>query len=207
VAAGLAGVAGPAVFTAAWSVLGHRQDGYPVRDEHISGLAARDATRPAVMRTAFFVLGSGTVALAAGLVPALGGRRAGLGPWLVGMGGLAQLTAGAFRRDFMLLAPPDRDTGWQQSRANDGHDASAGVAYVTGLLAPLLLARRFRGDPAWSWLAPVGVAVAVTSGALAVFFATDVDRKGNGIVQRAMVSADLAFQVLVGANLAATSVR
>ena len=99
-----------------------------------------------------------------------------------------------FRRDAMLLAPPDRPADWRQSRANDGHDASAGVAYATGLLAPLLLARRFRRDPEWAWLAPIGVGAALASGLLAGFFATDVDRRGNGLVQRTMVTTPLSFE-------------
>jgi hypothetical protein len=189
VAAAAAGLVGPAVFTAAWIVNGERQSGYPIADEHISGLAALDADHPSTMITGFVVLGVSTVVFAAELSRALGGRRrAGWGPALLAVGGAAAVAAGLLRRDAVLLQPPGRPPGYEQSWHNDGHDAAAGAIYVTTVAAPLLLARRFRGDPQWSGLVPIAVVSSVASVVLMTIFATDVDRHGNGIVQRVMVT-------------------
>jgi hypothetical protein len=189
VASAAAGFVGPAVFTAAWLVNGERQSAYPIADEHISGLAALDAENPNSMIAGFVVLGVATVAFAAELGRVLGGRRrAGWGPALLAVGGAAAVAAGFLRRDAVLLHPPGRPSGFEQSWHNDGHDLAAGIIYVTTAAAPLLLARRFRNDPQWRGLVPAAVASSVASVVLMVIFATDVDRHGNGIVQRVMVT-------------------
>ena len=181
------GLVGPAVFTVAWLVNGQRQPHYPVADEHISGLAALDAEHPVSMITGFVTLGTCTVVFATELWRLLadGRRRPGLGPVLLGLGGVAAVAAGFLRRDTFLLSPPGRDAAYEQSWHNDGHDLAATVIYATSVLAPLFLARRFRKDPAW---APLDASVV-----LMVAFATDVDRSYNGIVQRIMVTVPQAF--------------
>jgi hypothetical protein len=189
------GLVGPAVFTAAWLVNGQRQPHYPVADEHISGLAALDAEYPVSMITGFVALGTCTVVFATELWRLLadGRRRPGLGPVLLGLGGVAAVAAGFLRRDAYLLSPPGRDPSFRQSWHNDGHDLAAGVIYATSVVAPLLLARRFRRDPAWSPLVPAALASSGASVVLMVVFATDVDRSFNGIVQRVMVTVPQAF--------------
>jgi hypothetical protein len=188
-----AGIAGPAVFTVAWIVSGQRQDGYSVRNEHISGLAAPDARNPEVLMTGIIVTGVATIGFSAALRERLGGRSAGLGPYLLGVTGLGAMAAGLFRRDHMLLNPPDKPPGWEQSWRNDGHDLAAGVIYTTSVAAPLLLARHLARDPQLAPLAPLGRGVSVASLTLMAVFATQVDRRGNGIVQRVMVSLPMAF--------------
>jgi hypothetical protein len=126
-----------------------------------------------------------------------GRRRAGLGPVLLGLSGAAAVAAGFLRRDAFLLAPPDRVAGYSQSWHNDGHDIAAGVIYVSTVVAPLLLARRFRDDPAWSDLVPVALASSGISLALMAVFATDVDRSFNGIVQRVMVSVPQGLMAIL----------
>jgi len=206
------GLIGPAAFTAAWLVVGSRQPHYPAADEHISGLAALDAEHPMPMIAGFVTLGACSVIFADELRRLLsdGRRGAGLGPVLLGLSGAAAVAAGFLRRDAFLLNPPDRVAGYQQSWHNDGHDLAAGVIYVSTVVAPLLLARRFRDDPAWSDLVPVALASSGISVALMAVFATDVDRSFNGIVQRVMVSvpqglmAVLAMRALQRPPAAAT---
>ena len=205
-ASAAAGILGPAVFTAAWIVNGERQSSYPIADEHISGLAALDADHPNTMITGFVVLGIGTVVFAAELRRALGGRRhAGWGPVLLGLGGAAAVAAGFLRRDAFLLNPPARPSGYVQSWHNDGHDIAAGVIYVSTVAAPLLLARRFRRDPQWASLVPVAIASSAASVVLMAAFATDVDRHGNGIVQRVMVTLPQALMAVLAVRLAAAT--
>jgi Protein of unknown function (DUF998) len=194
----LAGIVGPAAFTTAWIVSGIRQDGYPVAHEHISGLAAHDADDPTLMIAGFTVLGAGTIAFAIALRRALGGRRgAGLGPVLLAAGGAAGLAAGFLRRDTFLLNPPDRPDDYRQSWHNDGHDLSAGVIYATSVLAPGALAWRFHRDEAWADLVPGAVASSAASLVLMAIFATDVDRRFNGLLQRLMVTVPQAFMALL----------
>lgn len=159
--------------------------------QHLSGLAAPDAWRPELMIGGFLGLGTGTVLFGAALEDALGGaRRAGPGPWLVKMAGLATLVAGALRRDRQLLSPPDGVEG--QSWRNDGHDIASGVIYACLGAAPLLLARRFRGDPQWTRLQGPAIASAVASAGLMTLFASRVIEPWNGIVQRIAVTVPLA---------------
>jgi hypothetical protein len=202
VASAAAGIVGPALFTAAWAVNGGRQSGYPIADEHISGLAALDADHPTTMITGFLVLGVSTVVFASELSRGLGGRRrAGWGPALLALGGAAAVAAGLLRRDAVLLNPPGRPAGYVQSWHNDGHDFAAGVIYVSTVAAPLLLARRFRRDPQWASLVPLAIASSALSVVLMAIFATDVDRHGNGIVQRVMVTVPQALMAALAVRL------
>src|SRR6266540_1440288 len=119
------GLAGPALFTAAWLASTFRQVGYSIAEEHLSGLAAPDARDPAIMISGFVGLGACTVAFGSALREALGARgRAGPGPALVGVAGVATIAAGLLRRDRMLLHPLD---GGGQSWHNDGHDLAGGA--------------------------------------------------------------------------------
>jgi Protein of unknown function (DUF998) len=188
-----AGLIGPAAFLTAMTVSERRQDGYSIRDEHISGLAAPDARDPQLVMTGFFAMGMSTVAFATALRARLGGSRAGLGPILLAMSGAGAIGAGLLRRDRMLLHPPDQPDDWKQSWKNDGHDISAGVIYATSVAAPLFLFRHLTRDQRLAPMAPIGIATSATSLTLMAIFATKVDRHGNGIVQRVMVSMPMGF--------------
>ena len=193
----LGGIVGPAAFTAAWSIATARQDGYSIRGEHISGLAAPDADHPGVMIAGFLALGAGTIAAGSAFEDAFGGwERAGWGPRLIQVSGMAALVAGVLRRDRMLLVPPEGVEG--QSWRNDGHDLAAGVVYICLVAAPLALAVRFRDDPVWGPLITPAVAASAATVAALALFASQRIAHWNGIVQRAMVS-------LPGLGLAALS--
>jgi hypothetical protein len=184
------GVAGPVAFTLAWGVAGATQDGYPVAHEHISGLAAADAHRPAAMRAGFWALGAGLVAFAAGMRRALPDAGP-VAPVLTAAAGLATVVAGSFHRDTMLLNPPGRPDDHRQSWRNDAHDRAAGVAFVSGLLTPLVLASHFRRDPGLAHLVAPSVAVTAVEAVGLPVFALDVDRRGNGLLQRFLVTLPL----------------
>ena len=194
---------GPAAFTTAWLVNGRRQSDYSVRDEHISGLAALDADHPHTMISGFIVLGLSTMTFATALHTALraGGRRPGPGPALLLISGAGAVSAGLLRRDTVLLNPPGRTPDWEQSWHNNGHDLSAGVIYTCAVTAPLALAWRFRGDPDWRGVDAAAIAASAVSLGLMGFFATDVDRLGNGLVQRAMVTLPEAFMAAAALRL------
>lgn len=139
------GVIGPVLFTAAWAVSSLRQTGHSATEVQLSGLAADDARDPQIMVAGFVVLGMCSIGFGIALRRVLSPRAA--GAWLVIVAGAAAVAAGVFRRDHLLLAGPGL-TG--ESWHNQVHDVVSGVAYGAMLAAPLVLARRFRGDPDWT---------------------------------------------------------
>lgn len=185
------GLIGPAAFTAAWIAAQRRQDEYQIRHEHISGLAARDANDPQVMTAGFLTLGGCTVAFASALERRLG-PRAGIGPALIGVAGLATMAAGVFRRDRRSNVPaPGIPEG--QSRENDIHDTAAVVGGVAGTAGLLALAPHLARDPALRDLARPAIGAAGASAGLSAWFLRDVVRPGNGLLQRANVTIPLLF--------------
>jgi hypothetical membrane protein len=221
---GLAGLAGPVAFTAAWASGSLLQTGHAATEVQISGLAAPDARDPWIMVTGFVVLGGCSALFGTALHRELGGsgregwarragregragggpragwaRRAGGGPRLIQAAGLLTVTAGLLRRDQMLLTAPAHES-WH----NHAHDVVSAVIYVALVAAPLLLARRFRGDPRWSALCwPLVGASLVTAAVLVVFF-TGAFPSSAGLLQRIGVSVPLAAVFAVAARLLAT---
>jgi hypothetical protein len=195
----LCGLLGPVAFTTAWIAAQRRQDEYQLRHEHISGLAARDATDPHVMTAGFLELGACTVAFASALerrfVP-----RAGIGPRLIGVAGLATVAAGAFRRDRRSNFPaPGEPTG--QSWVNDVHDLAAAVGGAAGTLGLVALAPKLTRDPALRDLAGPALGAAAASTGLSAWFLSDVVRPGNGLLQRANVTIPLLFMARLALRL------
>jgi len=195
----LCGVLGPTAFTAAWLVAQRRQDEYQVRHEHISGLAAKDANDPHVMTAGFVALGGCTVAFASALERRLG-PRAGVGPALIGVAGLATIVTGLFRRDRRSNLPaPGEPEG--QSWENDVHDTAAVVGGVAGTLGLVALAPRLGQDEALRDLARPALGAAGASAGLATWFLRDVVRPGNGLLQRVNTTIPLAFMARLAVRM------
>jgi Protein of unknown function (DUF998) len=196
------GLVGPAAFTAAWAVGTARQPGYSAANEHISGLAAPDARAPHVMVSGFLALGTCTVLFAKELWEHLGGsERAGPGPVLMGVSGVAVMVAGALRRDRMSNFPLPGEPLVRQSWRNDGHDIASVISHVSGALGMLALAARFRSDPRWRrWVIPT-VAAAIAGSGLSGSFASEVTRPGSGILQRTAVSIPLGYESALAVRL------
>jgi Protein of unknown function (DUF998) len=198
-AAGLAGIAGPVLFTAGWLASSLRQAA-PMAEVQLSGLAAEDARDPQLMMAAFIVLGGCSIGLGAGL------RRVcprSAGPWLVMLAGGATVAAGAFRRDHLLLTGPGF-TG--ESWHNQVHDVVSGVAYAAMLAAPLLLAWRLRREPGWTGISRAVTGLAVASAAGLAVFASRALEPWNGLVwdstvQKGAVTLALAAEVVLAAGL------
>lgn len=200
------GVAGPLAFTAAWAVSSLRQ-GQPATRVQLSGLAAEDAKDPQVMIAGFIVLGVCSVGFGAALrqsaprQSALGRRSAGLGsagPWLVMVGGAAAVAAGVFRRDRVLLSGPGfAGESWH----NQVHDVVSVVAYAAMLIAPLVLARRFRADPGWAVITRPVQALTLASAAALAVFASPAVKDWDGTLQRIAVTLALAAEALMAARM------
>jgi hypothetical protein len=200
-----AGLLGPAAFTAAWLAGSSRQREWSMGQMHISGLASPQARDPAIMISGFVVLGGCMALFATALREVLGrSARAGLGPWLVGAGGLASVATGLVRRE-----------GLVGSEVVDGvpgginvtpHSVFSGFAYTTLLAAPVVLARRFRDDPEWAALhRPALVLAGVTGGLLASYLAT-ADSPWGGILQRLAVSVPLTGMAALAVRVLGTDV-
>ncbi len=197
------GIIGPAAFTAAWAVGTIRQPGYSIANEHISGLAAPDARTPRIMAGGFLVLGTATTIFASDLYRRLEGpmRDAGIGPVLMGLSGLAVAAAGVLRRDRVSNFPMPGDTLAAQSLMNDGHDIASVISHVAGSVGMLALAARLRHEQGLHrWTGPALAASLVGTG-LSGYFAREVTRPGNGLVQRTAVSIPLGFEAALAWRL------
>lgn len=186
------GLAGPIVFTAAWTTGTALQNGdYSIAFEHLSGLAALNAVHPEIMIGGFVALGAGTALFAGALDDALGGKpSSGAGPRMIRAAGLATIAAGLLRRDHILLHPPygGTDVSWH----NYGHDAASALIYALLITAPFVLARRFRDDPQWqAWRVPALASGFATTLLLGLFWSKLIEPY-NGIVQRIAVTIPAA---------------
>lgn len=143
--AALGGVIGPAVFVAAWAVLGARTPGYSATEDAISRLAAGGASTQAAMTAGFVVFGTGLPLFGSSL------RRALPGPaWVLATAtGIATLGVAA--------------TPLGSSGGDALHGAFAGVGYATLAAVPLAAAGPLAacGRRRWAqWSVVAGVASA-----------------------------------------------
>jgi hypothetical membrane protein len=124
--------------------------------------------------------------------------RAGGGPRLIQAAGLLTVAAGLLRRDQMLLTAPAHES-WH----NHAHDVVSAGIYVALVAAPLLLARRFRGDQRWTALRWPLVGASLVTAAVLVAFFTGAFSSWAGLLQRIGVSVPLAAVCAVAARLLA----
>jgi hypothetical membrane protein len=195
-AGGIAGVVGPAGFTAAWISGAMRQPGLSFAAPQISGLAAENARDPWLMISGFELLGGCAIGFGAALRAALGGRDAGPAPRLIQLAGALTIAAGLLRRDHVLL------TAGPESWHNQAHNVISAAAYLLLIAAPLLLALRFRRDRRWSGLSAPLVAAAVAAAAPLAALYADPNGSWAATLQRIGVSLPLAATVAVAIRLA-----
>ena len=144
----------------------------------------------------FVLLGCGAISLGVALKAALGGPAAGPGPALIEAAGALAIAAGLLRRDHVLL------TAGPESWHNHAHDVVSAGSYLLLVTAPVLLARRMRGDPRWRRLALPLAGSAVISAALLIVFYAAPHFSGDGTLQRVAVSVPLAAIAAVAVRLA-----
>jgi hypothetical protein len=194
-AGAIAGVIGPAGFTAAWIAGAIRQPGLPFAAPQISGLAAENAADPWLMISGFELLGGCAIGFGAALRAALGGRQAGPAPWLIQLAGVLTIATGLLRRDHVLL------TAGPESWHNQAHNVISAAAYALLIVAPLLLARRFSHGREWSRLAAPLVAAVVVGAAFLAGLYADPNGSWAATLQRIGVSLPLAAMVAVALRL------
>ena len=186
-----AGVAGPAIFTAAWIAASLRQTGHGAMSVQLSGLAAEDARDPVIMITGFLALGGCLVVFGQELAREL----TGLAPRLIQGAGVLTVAAGLLRRDHMEL------TSGPVSWHNQAHNVVSAVLYGDLVLAQLLLARGFGRVPSWrGWRPYVLASGAATAAALAVFIPNTASPYA-GVLQRVAVTIPLLAMTVIAARL------
>jgi hypothetical protein len=151
------------------------------------------------MIVGFAALGGCSVAFGTALRQALGGPgRAGPAPRLIQAAGVLTVAAGLLRRDRMLLASPAGES-WH----NHAHDVVSILIYIALVAVPLLLARRFGGDPRWGAMRlPLAAASLATTAAVALFLSRSFEA-WDGVLQRAAVTVPLAAMCAVATRLLA----
>jgi hypothetical protein len=88
-----------------------------------------------------------------------------------------------------------------QSWHNHAHDLASAVLYASLLVAPLLLARRFRGDPEWEALRPLAVATTIGSAMLLGLFRSDAMAPWGGVIQRVIATVPLGMMAALAVKL------
>jgi Protein of unknown function (DUF998) len=128
-----------------------------------------------------------------------GPPRAGLGPRLIQWAGALTIAAGLLRRDRMMLGTPGAAVA--ESWHNHAHDLVSSIIYVALVIAPLLLAVRFRGDARWQrlWI-PLLAGSAATAGLLGVF-ASSAWESWDPVLQRVAITIPLAMVAAVAVRL------
>ncbi|MGH3408978.1 MAG: DUF998 domain-containing protein [Streptosporangiaceae bacterium] len=183
-------------FTAAWVAGSLRQPGYSAGQVQISGLAAMDARDPHIMMAGFVGLGVCSVAFGAALGRVAAAGTA--GPWLITTAGAAVVATGLFRRDHMLLTGPGFGG---ESWHNQVHDLVSAVAYGAMVAAPLVLARRLRGDPGWGRLSGPLLVIGLGSAVMLAVFASRAVEPWNPVIQRVAVTLPLSAEALLAVRL------
>jgi hypothetical protein len=200
----LCGLAAPVVFTAAWIAGTLAQGDYSARREDVSALAARTAERPWIVIAGLVLTGVLTAAFAPALHFAVhGGRGSQVGPALVGLAGVGIVGLGVLRNDCSTATPACEarieagDVSWEHL----AHDALSIPVFALAVVTPIVMTRRFRADPQWSWFARWSLPIAAALALLFLLGGLEVIPGSRGVVQRVAVS--LAFLWLAAAAVRA----
>ena len=196
---------GPGLFTAAWLVAGAVQDMYSPRREDISALAALDAQHASIMIAGIVALGMSLVALSLGLVGAVNDCHSAIvGAILLVLAVLMFVLAGVARDDCSseLRACKKRVDAGDVSWHHKVHDNVGIAVFLVLVLAPLVLARAFRGDSRWRDLRRYSLATGAVTLVLLVVFGGEPFSGWNGFAERILVTIPLVLIAVLGRRLA-----
>lgn len=171
---------GPAVFVAAWAVLGARAEGYDPTRDAISMLAAVDARSQSAMTAGLVVLGTGMFLYSSALRRTLGGPA-----WIFALGnGVTALAVAA------LPLGSTYDTS---------HGVAAGLGYATLAAIPVVAAPRIAERVGRRWAA-VSTATGLVAGLGLAASVAGVTR--DGLFQRLGLTLAHAWVVASAVSLA-----
>ena len=197
-------IAGPILFTAACGAATLVQTHYSMRREDISALAAGSAHAPWLMILGFVALALGTAGLGAGLFTGLPGSiRERSGAVLLAVAGAGILVAGLARNDCSSLTDACKsledagDVSWH----HNVHNQVSVLVFLCLVLAPALLAGRFRATPGWASLRMPSLAATPVLLLLMVLFGSEAIDGWNGITQRVLLGVFFLWMIVVGRRL------
>lgn len=180
-----AAVLGPLLFGTTALVAPLLQPGEGIVDGSISSFAV--GRYGWVLRSTFFLLGVGSLALVWGLRATMARSEAGsAGEALVGIWGVGAILGGVY--------PADEANG-------DVHTFVVTVGFVAIVAGVLVLAHAFGDDPAWHRLAPLSAAFGVTATVTCLLTALMMRTSWFGIAERLFIATVLAWLVLAGLHL------
>lgn len=188
-----AGVVGPMLFIASFTIEGWLRPGYDVRSRLVSELSL--GHRGSIQIASFVVLGASILLFGQAIAAALpSGRASRAGPALLAIVGLGYLVSGPFVMDAWAPGSPPTLHGLV-------HGIAGAVVFSLSPVACLLYASRFRREPPFRWIASITFTIGVTSCvALVLFtvaikppFAPNALTPFRGLVQRIAILANLAW--------------
>jgi hypothetical membrane protein len=187
-----AGATGPVLFWVVVILDGFTEPGYDARKAFISELALGE--HGWVQTANFIVVGLLMLLFAVGLRRLFPAGRASLfGPLLVGLFGAGLVASGIFTTDPANF-PPGADT-----TAASWEGAVHGIAFLVILVSVvagcIVLARRFRQEPAWKGYALYSIITAVLVVALLANMMRD--QPFIGLAQRALVAVFFAWYEVI----------
>lgn len=200
----LCGLLAPVAFTVAWAAGALVQDGYSVRREDISALAARTADHPWIVISGLVITGALTVAFAPPLHLAVGeGHGSRVGPVLVALSGLGIVGLALLRNDCSTetTACEARIDAGTVSWQHVAHDALSIPVFALAVVIPVVMTPRFRADPHWASFVRWSLATAAALALLLLLGGVEAIPGWRGVVQRVAVS--VAFLWLAAAALRA----
>lgn len=142
------GAVGPLFFIVLLLIEGATRPGYSAWHNYGSSLSLGDLGWMQIAN--FLICGLLTLGFAVGLRQVLRSGRGSIGgPILLGIFGLALITAGIFVTDPSLGYPPGTHSSGPQTLHGTIHGVAGLIAFFSVAIASFVMARRFAGDPKW----------------------------------------------------------
>lgn len=194
---GLAGIAGPVLFTLAWLVGALVQDRYLWRAEDISDLAAPTANHTWIMTAGFAALGIGLIALSFGFRYVLD-DRGGLVPLAVLALGIGVVLLAVFPSDCSEYRASCQEylAGGNATLAHRVHNLDTGIIFPFGTLVPLLVAGKLGSDN--RLLRTYSIGTTVVGVLLLGLYLLDPFPGWNGLLQRLFASTLVLWVAVMG---------
>ncbi|MDA4127365.1 MAG: DUF998 domain-containing protein [Thaumarchaeota archaeon] len=189
----LCGISAPLVFTVILGLAGALQPGYNHFTQQISELGYTGAANPAIQNGNFILTGLLIFAFGVGLQGAFTGKGTpGRGPRFVIIAGLGFAGAGFF---------PGNYDSWTGAV----HGILFFVAFISFILAPLLIARKLGSESYWSRLRPycqaTSIAVTVLFLSFLLLGSQEALSPWRGVFQRILVATPLLWVEVMAISL------
>jgi hypothetical protein len=203
-----AGAVGPILFVVVLLLEGATRPGYSAWRNYGSSLALSDQGWEQI--TNFLLCGALVICFAVGLRQVLQSGKASLwGPLLIGAFGLSLLVAGIFVTDPGLGYPPGSPIkGSVHTMHGMIHGLAGLAAFGTIAAAPLVMARRFAGNPNWKGWVPYSIASGLAIPLLFVAFTVTSVQDELGTMPNAPTGFLQRIAIILGWGwLAALAIR